>query len=307
MASSKGASAAHEKHRKRGSRLWLLPLLFLLMIPCLYLGVRHFKPDWIFLAEEQIAGITRHANLTEIPKNKLSIEKISLTDICNQPDTYTADSSLLLVNDTHMLSEDYTPDLTDYEDTDVEMNPSLEDPYRNLAAEIKDRFDTPLYIRSSYRSAAQQKAESEAEPALAAAVGASEHETGLALDVYVPRFAGSGFIKSGAGRYVNRYCWQYGFIIRYPCGKESVTGIPYEPWHLRYVGKPHAEIIYKASLTLEEYLESLVPGACYEYGGYLITRQAPENGTLSIPEGLQDIHISPDNEGHYVICGIMAD
>lgn len=307
MTSSKGPSAAHKKHRKRGSRLWLLPLLLLLMVPCLYLGVGHFKPDWIFLAEEQIAGITRHASLTEIPEERLSFEKISLSDISDQPDTYTADSSLLLVNDNHMLSEDYTPDLISYKDTDVEINPSLEEPYHDLAAEVKDRFDTPLYIRSSYRSAEEQKAESEAEPALAAAVGASEHETGLALDVYVPRFAGSGFIKSSAGRYVNRNCWQYGFIIRYPYGKESVTGIPYEPWHLRYVGKPHAEIMYKASLTLEEYMESLVPGTCYEYDGYLITRQTSENGTLSIPEGLQDIRISPDNEGNYVICGIMAD
>lgn len=307
MTNSKGSFAAHEKHRKRGSRLWLLPLLLLLMVTCIYLGLRHFKPDWIFLIEEQVSGITRHADLTEIPENRLSFEKISLTDISNQPDTYTTDSSLMLVNDTHMLSEDYTPDLISYKDTDVEINPSLEESYHDLAAEIKSRFDTSLYIRSSYRSTAEQAAESEAEPTLAAAVGASEHETGLALDVYVPRFAGSGFIKSGAGRYVNRNCWQYGFVIRYPYGKKSVTGIPYEPWHLRYVGKPHAEIMYKASLTLEEYIESLVPGACYEYGGYLITRQTPEDGTLSIPKGLQDTRISPDNEGNYILCGIMAD
>ena len=48
-------------------------------------------------------------------------------------------------------------------------------------------------------------------------------------------------------------CSKYGFIIRYPKGKESVTGYKYEPWHIRYVGKEKAEAITKSGLTLEEY------------------------------------------------------
>ena len=48
---------------------------------------------------------------------------------------------------------------------------------------------------------------------------------------------------------------EYGFIQRYPEGKEHVTGYPPEGWHLRYVGKEHAEIIHKAGICLEEYLD----------------------------------------------------
>ena len=50
--------------------------------------------------------------------------------------------------------------------------------------------------------------------------------------------------------------WRYGFILRYPRGKEHITGIDYEPWHYRYVGKEAAEQIYEKGITLEEYLEN---------------------------------------------------
>ena len=80
--------------------------------------------------------------------------------------------------------------------------------------------------------------------------GTSEHELGLALD-----------INSESGEYEwDIYAWladnayRYGFILRYPEGKEQVTGIEYEPWHYRYVGRLAAEEIYGSSVTLEEYL-----------------------------------------------------
>lgn len=83
----------------------------------------------------------------------------------------------------------------------------------------------------------------------AALPGYSEHETGLAAD-----------INSKAGDSRELYKWleenayRYGFILRYPKGKEDITGIEYEPWHYRYVGTEAAEYIYHNDLTLEEYL-----------------------------------------------------
>ncbi len=59
-------------------------------------------------------------------------------------------------------------------------------------------------------------------------------------------------------------CADYGFILRYPAGKETVTGIAHEPWHFRYVGVPHATFMARAGLTLEEYLCLLRQ---YPYGG----------------------------------------
>ena len=112
-------------HNKKGSGLWLLPLLILLFVGGLYLGLKRFKPDWLFLAGEQITKITRHADLTELSEKDLSLETVSLADILVRTDLYAMDSSLLLVNEDHTLAANYTPDLAAYKDTGVEMNPSL--------------------------------------------------------------------------------------------------------------------------------------------------------------------------------------
>lgn len=88
--------------------------------------------------------------------------------------------------------------------------------------------------------------------------GHSEHHTGLAIDLgerredidpICPAFPEDG----PCGRF-SRLAARYGFILRYPAGKEAVTGIAHEPWHFRYVGVPHALIMEERGLTLEEYI-----------------------------------------------------
>ncbi|ASS92508.1 D-alanyl-D-alanine carboxypeptidase [Peribacillus simplex NBRC 15720 = DSM 1321] len=86
--------------------------------------------------------------------------------------------------------------------------------------------------------------------------GTSEHETGLAIDVT----GGNGkcaaqdcFGGTKEAKWLQAHADDYGFIIRYPKGKESVTGYKYEPWHLRYVGKSIAQTIMSHGITLEEY------------------------------------------------------
>ena len=134
--------------------------------------------------------------------------------------------------------------------------------------------------------------------AVAAEVGASEHQAGLALDLYVPQFGGWAFTKSAAGRFVDTNCRDYGFIVRYPSYGEKQTGIPYEPWHLRYVGLPHSQIIMDEYLTLEEYIDLLEPGSFYQYGSYLISHQ---NGrVIDAPSGWKHVTVSEDNLGGYL-------
>jgi D-alanyl-D-alanine carboxypeptidase len=90
--------------------------------------------------------------------------------------------------------------------------------------------------------------------------GTSEHETGLAIDVT----GGDGkcaaedcFAGTAAAKWLQKHGAEYGFIIRYPKGKEKITGYQYEPWHLRYVGKTVARGIMSHKITLEEYLETI--------------------------------------------------
>lgn len=81
--------------------------------------------------------------------------------------------------------------------------------------------------------------------------GHSEHQTGLAIDICEDS---DKFIGTKEDIWLQKNAYKFGFIIRYPKGKEEITGYKYEPWHLRYVGKRHAKIIFTKGLTLEEYL-----------------------------------------------------
>ena len=84
-----------------------------------------------------------------------------------------------------------------------------------------------------------------------AKAGHSEHQTGLAMDL---NSASRTFIGTPEAQWIEAHCAEYGFIIRYPDGKEDVTGFMYEPWHVRYLGKEMARAVTDSGLALEEYL-----------------------------------------------------
>nr|MBQ8251760.1 M15 family metallopeptidase [Lachnospiraceae bacterium] len=89
--------------------------------------------------------------------------------------------------------------------------------------------------------------------------GASEHQIGLALDIVTDTYQSlnEGFEDTDAGKWLAQHSYEYGFILRYPKGKEDITGISYEPWHFRYVGKAAAQYMYENDLTLEEFVADL--------------------------------------------------
>ena len=91
-----------------------------------------------------------------------------------------------------------------------------------------------------------------------AAPGCSEHQTGLAIDLGLRQdhidFICPQFPDTGICGKFRKLAADYGFILRYPAGKEQITGIGHEPWHFRYVGIPHARIMEVSGMTLEEYI-----------------------------------------------------
>ncbi len=89
--------------------------------------------------------------------------------------------------------------------------------------------------------------------------GASEHQVGLALDIVCDTHyrLDEAFGDTEAGKWLAENSYQYGFILRYPKDKEEITGIEYEPWHFRYVGKEAAKEMTEQNLTLEEYVEQV--------------------------------------------------
>jgi D-alanyl-D-alanine carboxypeptidase len=87
--------------------------------------------------------------------------------------------------------------------------------------------------------------------------GHSEHPAGLAADISSMDWQGEisrQFDNTLQFRWLEKNACKYGYILRYPKGKEAVTGLSYQPWHFRYVGRKHACFINKMGITLEEYM-----------------------------------------------------
>lgn len=102
------------------------------------------------------------------------------------------------------------------------------------------------------------QADAEAKAAtIVARPGTSEHNAGLAADIVTPEYRSlnKGYAETPAAKWLAENAHRYGFILRYPEGKQEITGIIYEPWHFRYVGPEHAKAIKEAGLCLEEYLQ----------------------------------------------------
>lgn len=113
--------------------------------------------------------------------------------------------------------------------------------------------------------------------------GHSEHQTGLAIDLGLKQdkidFICPEFPYHGICQIFRRRAAEYGFIERYPAGKEPITGIGHEPWHFRYVGVPHAQVMERNELTLEEYITFIKQ---FPYG----------EKRLSIQLGAQELFVS---------------
>lgn len=85
---------------------------------------------------------------------------------------------------------------------------------------------------------------------VSARAGHSEHQTGLAVDI---NDLETSFETTAEGMWLKENAWRYGYILRYPKGKEWITGYDYEPWHYRYLGVTLANLVYKSELTYDEY------------------------------------------------------
>lgn len=134
---------------------------------------------------------------------------------------------------------------------------------RMIAAARRQRVT--VRVRSGYRSYAEQadllvrKIAEYGDEGLArryvAAAGRSEHQTGLAVDLWDGTTWGTGVRNTRAGKWLWSNAWRFGFVLRYPRGKERITGYAFEPWHYRYVGTGHARRFgARSHLSLEEYL-----------------------------------------------------
>lgn len=183
---------------------------------------------------------------------------------------------LILVNKSNGLDRYYKPDdLTDIKyfaaDRSAEgrfMRTAAADAFHSLVEEA-ERDGITLAMTTAYRSYDFQSSlynsyvandGQEAADRYSAKPGYSEHQTGLSADVSSPSVnykLTSEFANTNEGKWLSENAHLFGFILRYPYGKEGITGYQYEPWHIRYVGPEAATYIYNNEITLEEYIQLL--------------------------------------------------
>lgn len=185
----------------------------------------------------------------------------------------------VLVNKEHILDKDYVP-LEMYVVDENEGNfhqfkdASLKPMLRSDIKEYVDKLindaqglGLPIIVDSGYRSYNYQqvvldaliKEKGNEAFKLVALPGASEHQTGLAIDfAYYENGIYNDDVKENDKEaiWLKNNAWKYGFILRYPKGKEDVTGYNFEPWHFRFVGLKLAKYLFKNDLTLEEYYKN---------------------------------------------------
>ena len=283
---------------KRGYTGRVLSVILLCAVLFAAFGVVSYHGEWWFPIAEQLR--IREEN----PWKKTNVAngaQYTITQL-KAAECVTYSDTLMLVNSQNPLPQNYEPSLVTY--NGAQMHPFMLQSYIALRDDVEEQTGVRIYVVSDYRTAEEQEQIiHESEEGIAAPLGCSEHEAGMALDVYAPYHDGKTFLRSDAGRLINRICGEYGFIVRYPAGKEEITGISYEPWHLRYVGAPHAKIIMDTGLTYEEYLDAFTPNTWYSYGSYYTGRF--DCATVSMPSGWKSCEISPDNMGYYFITVTM--
>ena len=190
------------------------------------------------------------------------------------------DWRLLLVNPWNALPEDYAVELATLANG-LQVDERI---YDDLSAMLTDCSDAGLepIVCSAYRTEAKQRQlyankvarvrasgvpedQVEAEAARwVARPGTSEHQTGLALDIVAASYQVLDEKQEDTAeqKWLMENSWKYGFILRYPSEKSDITGIGYEPWHYRYVGRAAAAEIHRTGVCLEEYLgKAALPAA----------------------------------------------
>lgn len=294
------------KNMSRSKRiLCILLAVLILLVACAVFVQFVLKVDIYgktFCTAYGIIGSMRRGEKGLLAEKAISLSAYPVEDVMAGMTDAVPEYTLWLVNATYPLAEE---ELENVEMCEIGNGRTLcIEAYENLkllfAAALEECGDE-LVVTSAFRTHDEQAAIYASMPAVAVEAGTSEHQCGFAVDVKTSGYGQRRFIMSRGGRWTDENCSRFGFIIRYPYYGKKTTMVTYEPWHLRYVGYPHSEIISRMKITLEDYYTVFENGKYYEYEGYLLSHQTCDDGLIYLPDGYDDIRISPDNMGGYIV------
>ena len=203
--------------------------------------------------------------ITQIIKNvNMNLDKIPYEDAIEIEDK---DNQLVLVNKYNYLGENFIPKNLEninnqYALNNMKLVNYAKEAFEEMAKAAK-KENLKIVAMSSYRSYSYQvdlynkykkKDGQEAADKYSGRPGFSEHQSGLAVDVYNEKTEYTNFESTKEFIWMEDHAHEYGFIIRFPKGKENETGYQYESWHYRYVGIEVATYIKNNNISLEEYI-----------------------------------------------------
>lgn len=210
-------------------------------------------------SDESVATVDNSGNITGVAPGTCTV-KVSCEHASDEinvtvrnieiKDGITYIDGIMIVNKIYGLPETYNPGDTLPETKDAFERMSEDAAKENLNIYVGSGFRTYEYQVEIFNNYSDIYGEEEANR-FSSKPGHSEHQTGYTIDCNT---IDSAFGDTRESDWLAQHCADYGFIVRYPDGKEDITGYEYEPWHIRYVGVDVAKEIYSKSLTLEEYL-----------------------------------------------------
>ena len=242
-------------------------------------ALKGYDKDLVPLAEQKYFIWKNYKDYVSYIKNTYKNEKIDYKNTVTKVNTktnydaYTHTSVTnmdkgyaILVNKYYSLPENYAPDdITEMSNQYAYPNNSIRtevyEAFKEMSKKAKESNIT-LIVNSSYRPYEDQKEiyddyadnnGKEYADKYAARPSFSEHQTGLALDIFTPGAGMKNFENTDAFKWLADNSYKYGFILRYPKDKEDITKYAYESWHYRYLGKDLATKVYKSGLTFDEY------------------------------------------------------
>ena len=282
--------------------------------------------------KEQASSVSSSGGSEQSGEEKSIVSPLGKTRMITKTNDQIHYGSLILVNKkfrcvydgenvqpvTEAPSEFY--DVTDYT---VSLDKSVITCLNEMLVDFSSIYGkTDIMIACGYRSSSMQaelymdekeRFGEEAAELLVAPPGFSEHQTGFAFDLNLNTDTGEGGINyqgSDIYSWINKNCHKYGFIIRYPEGKEDITGYSYEPWHFRYVGKAAAGYMSRNGLTFEEFIKKVQSTSISEplritdgqYPRYIYYVKADAGDSTRIPVPREFGHeISGDNCGGFIV------
>ncbi|CAG7640176.1 D-alanyl-D-alanine carboxypeptidase family protein [Paenibacillus allorhizosphaerae] len=188
-------------------------------------------------------------------------------------------------------------------DNTIRLSPTMLQRFSTMIEAAQKEGVRHFLISSGYRDTKEQSQlyrQMGAEYAMPA--GYSEHNLGLSLDIGSTQ---TEMNQAAEGKWLKANAWRYGFILRYPKDKTTITGIQYEPWHFRYVGLPHSAIMQEKDFVLEQYLDFLkeqktvtttIDHRTYEISYYPVA----QNTTIRVPANGR-YEISGDNMNGVIV------